>query len=87
MCIRDRYQVVIVPVAAHKPGVLAKAEELSARLSKFVRVKLDDSENSPASSVPSRVQPAARACPPPPRRAQAADEFTYADIQFLEVLE
>ena len=41
------YQVVIVPVAAHKPGVLEKAEELRARLSKFVRVKLDDSENSP----------------------------------------
>ena len=39
------YQVVIVPVAAHKPGVLE--EELRARLSKFVRVKLDDSENSP----------------------------------------
>ena len=31
----------------HKPGVLEKAEELRARLSKFVRVKLDDSENSP----------------------------------------
>ena len=41
------YQVVIVPVAAHKPGVLEKAEELRERLSKFVRVKLDDSENSP----------------------------------------
>ena len=26
------YQVVIVPVAAHKPGVLEKAEELRARL-------------------------------------------------------
>jgi prolyl-tRNA synthetase len=41
------YQVVIVPVAAHKPGVLEKAEELRARLSKFCRVKLDASDNSP----------------------------------------
>lgn len=40
-------QVVIVPVASHKPGVLEKAEELRARLSKFCRVKLDASDNSP----------------------------------------
>ncbi|HJC71507.1 MAG TPA: proline--tRNA ligase [Candidatus Ruthenibacterium merdavium] len=41
------YQVVIVPVAAHKPGVMEKAEELRAQLSKFCRVKLDASDNSP----------------------------------------
>lgn len=41
------YQVVIVPVAQHKEGVLDKAYELKERLSKFVRVKLDDSDNSP----------------------------------------
>ena len=41
------YQVVIVPVAAHKPGVTEKAEELAARVSKFARVKLDNSDNSP----------------------------------------
>ena len=41
------FQVVIVPVAAHKPGVTEKAEELAARLSKFCRVKLDASDNSP----------------------------------------
>ncbi len=40
-------QVVIVPVAQHKPGVLEKAAELKARLSSFCRVKLDDSDNSP----------------------------------------
>ena len=40
-------QVVIVPVAQHKPGVLEKAAELKARLSPFCRVKLDDSDNSP----------------------------------------
>ena len=40
-------QVVIVPVAAHKPGVTEKAEELAARVSKFARVKLDNSDNSP----------------------------------------
>ncbi len=41
------WQVVIVPVAAHKPGVLDKAAELKERLSKFCRVKVDDSDNSP----------------------------------------
>ena len=39
-------QVVILPIAQHKPGVLDKAEELCARLSKTVRVKLDASDNS-----------------------------------------
>ena len=41
------FQVVIVPIAAHKPGVSEKAEELAARISKFARVKLDNSDNSP----------------------------------------
>lgn len=40
-------QVVIVPVAQHKPGVLEKAAWLKERLSAFCRVKLDDSDNSP----------------------------------------
>lgn len=40
-------QVVIIPVAQHKEGVLEKANELKAQLSKNFRVKLDDSENSP----------------------------------------
>lgn len=39
-------QVVILPVAQHKPGVLDKANELKERLSKVCRVKLDDSDNS-----------------------------------------
>jgi len=40
-------QVVIVPVAQHKPGVLEKAEEIRAALAaKGVRVKLDASDNS-----------------------------------------
>ncbi len=41
------YQVVIVPIASHKPSVMEKAEELAARLRKFCRVKLDASDNSP----------------------------------------
>ena len=41
------YQLVIVPVAAHMPGVLEKAAELKSRLKGLVRVKLDDSDNSP----------------------------------------
>ena len=40
-------QVVIIPVAQHKDGVLEKANELKALLSKNFRVKLDDSDNSP----------------------------------------
>ena len=40
-------QVAIIPVAAHKPGVLEKANELKEVLSKNFRVKLDDSDNSP----------------------------------------
>ena len=40
-------QVVIVPIAQHKPGVLEKAGELYDSLKKDFRVKLDDSDNSP----------------------------------------
>ncbi len=40
-------QVVIVPIAMHKPGVLDKANELLASLRTKFRVKLDDSDNSP----------------------------------------
>ena len=40
-------QVVVIPVAAHKAGVLEKAQELTDRLSKFCRVKIDTSDNSP----------------------------------------
>lgn len=40
-------QVVVIPVAQHKPGVLEKASELRDRLKGFCRVKLDDSDNSP----------------------------------------
>lgn len=39
-------QVVIIPVAQHKEGVLEKAAELKARLGEKFRVKVDDSENS-----------------------------------------
>ncbi len=40
-------QVVIVPVAQHKEGVLEAAERLKERIGKLYRVKLDDSDNSP----------------------------------------
>lgn len=39
-------QAVIIPIAAHKPGVLEKAAELKDQLAKDFRVKLDDSDNS-----------------------------------------
>ncbi|MBP3310322.1 MAG: proline--tRNA ligase [Ruminococcus sp.] len=41
-------QVVIIPIAQHKEGVLDKANELKERLAQCgIRVKLDDSDNSP----------------------------------------
>ena len=39
-------QVVILPIAMHKEGVLDKAMELSDRLAATFRVKVDDSDNS-----------------------------------------
>ena len=39
-------QVVIIPIAAHKPGVNEKAEELRVRLANSFRVKCDNSDNS-----------------------------------------
>ncbi len=40
-------QVIIVPIAQHKEGVLDKANEIKDILKKDYRVKLDDSDNSP----------------------------------------
>lgn len=40
-------QVIIVPIAMHKGGVLEKAEELKERISKVARVKLDASDKMP----------------------------------------
>jgi prolyl-tRNA synthetase len=40
-------QLMIIPVAQHKEGVLEKANELKSRLSKIVRVKMDDSDKMP----------------------------------------
>ena len=40
-------QVVIVPIASHKPGVNEKAEEVYEGLKKVCRVKLDNSDQSP----------------------------------------
>jgi len=40
-------QVIILPVAQHKPGVLEKAHELRERLKKSFRVRVDDSDNTP----------------------------------------
>jgi prolyl-tRNA synthetase len=39
-------QVVIIPVAQHKPGVLEAASAVAAEIGKRFRVKLDDSEQS-----------------------------------------
>ena len=39
-------QLVILPIAQHKPGVLDKARELADRLKAVARVKVDDSDNS-----------------------------------------
>ena len=39
-------QIIVIPIAAHKPGVTEKAQELTERLSKTFRVKCDNSDNS-----------------------------------------
>ncbi len=40
-------QVMILPIAQHKAGVLEKARELQERLKKSFRVRIDDSDQSP----------------------------------------
>jgi len=40
-------QVMVIPIAQHKPGVLDKAREVTQRISAFCRAKMDDSENTP----------------------------------------
>lgn len=40
-------QLVIVPIAFHKPGVAEKAQEIEKKLSSICRVKTDLSDNSP----------------------------------------
>lgn len=40
-------QVMVIPIAQHKEGVLEKAAEIRDRLKKQFSVKMDDSENSP----------------------------------------
>ena len=40
-------QLVIVPIASHKPGVVEKALEVEARLKNICRVKTDNSDQSP----------------------------------------
>ena len=40
-------QLVIIPIAQHKEGVLDKANELKNRLAAFARVKMDDSDKMP----------------------------------------
>jgi len=41
-------QAVVIPVAAHKPGVIEKARELAETLKTAgIRVKIDESDNSP----------------------------------------
>lgn len=37
----------MIPIAAHKEGVMEKAAELKERISKVARVKLDDSDKTP----------------------------------------
>lgn len=40
-------QVVIIPIAQHKEGVIEKAEQIKERLSSLTRVKLDSSDKMP----------------------------------------
>ncbi|MCR4563924.1 MAG: proline--tRNA ligase [Clostridiales bacterium] len=40
-------QVIVLPIAQHKEGVLERANEIKERISAFCRADIDDSENSP----------------------------------------
>ena len=40
-------QIMIIPIAQHKPGVLEKANEMKCELESQFRVKLDDSDKGP----------------------------------------
>ena len=40
-------QVVVIPCAQHKPGVIEKATEVMERVNNFARAKIDISDNSP----------------------------------------
>jgi prolyl-tRNA synthetase len=40
-------QVIIVPIAAHKPGVLDRARQIAGQLSGSYRVKIDESDKMP----------------------------------------
>jgi prolyl-tRNA synthetase len=40
-------QLIVIPVAHHKPGVLEKTAEITGRLQKACRIKIDDSDKSP----------------------------------------
>ena len=40
-------QLVVIPIASHKPGVTEKAEEITARLNSICRAKVDLSDRSP----------------------------------------
>ena len=40
-------QVMVIPIAQHKPGVLEKANEITERIKGFCRANIDDSDNSP----------------------------------------
>ncbi|MCH5170337.1 MAG: proline--tRNA ligase [Oscillospiraceae bacterium] len=40
-------QIVVIPVASHKPGVTEKAQEVYSKLNKICRAKIDNSDNSP----------------------------------------
>ena len=40
-------QVMVIPIAQHKEGVLEKANEITERIKTFCRAKIDDTDNSP----------------------------------------
>ena len=40
-------QVIVIPIASHKPGVLDVAKKITQKLKSFCRAKIDDSDQSP----------------------------------------
>src|SRR5699024_10302573 len=48
------WQVVVVPIAPHKPGLAERAVEVAASIGRYARVELDDSDTAPGGKFSQR---------------------------------
>lgn len=87
-------QVVIIPVASHKEGVIEKCQEIAKQLSAIgVRVKLDDSKNTPGwkfneyemKGVPIRLEIGPRDIEQAKATFVRRDTFEKGQINFVDL--